>query len=127
MGATTSATNMNNRPSAQHPGGRVVSEPGERRGQRHPHEKAAQEQEVVLFGVPMNLTLPKPSISRSTSQRNMNATEGSGSALACRLGSASGMGRNSTKKPTSCSMVSQGKISPRGSSESQIIQASSSA
>jgi hypothetical protein len=58
---------------------------------------------------PMNLSFAKPIIKRITSQRNVNATSGSGSALVVSSGNTRASGTNSTRKPASCSSVSQGK------------------
>src|ERR1700712_5184137 len=75
---------------------------------------------MLSLGVePTNLSLAKPNINRITSQRNANATSGSGSALAFQSGSAFAAGKKKARKPASWSSVSQGKNNARASSESQ--------
>src|SRR5262245_26424101 len=75
----------------------------------------------------MNLSFAKPHIRRSTNQRNTKATLGQGKLVASSAGSAWVAGKNRARKPASSSIVSQGKISAAGSSESQSSQATACA
>jgi hypothetical protein len=87
------------------------------------HTKKPRKYSWSPFVVPMNLTLAKPNIRRSTNQRNMKATLGHGSALASKLGRGWAAGKNKVMKPASCSIVSHGKIKEAGSSDSHSSQA----